>query len=161
MAAVFEAISRRLAQISAVLVVGLAGLLVGSLLVAIFFRYVVGQALSWPEEISLILFCWLVLLAGSLGVREGFHVKLTILTTRLPTALQRRLEQLVTLSIGGFGAVVAYSGYDLVERTARHLTPTLRLPLDLLNYSAPVCGALIVIHALSVLLRKEEEKTAS
>lgn len=160
MAAVFEAISRRLAQISAVLVVGLAGLLVGSLLVAIFFRYVVGQALSWPEEISLILFCWLVLLAGSLGVREGFHVKLTILTSRLPTGLQRRLEQLVTLSIGGFGAVVVYSGYDLVERTARHLTPTLRLPLDLLNYSAPVCGALIVIHALSVLL-KEEGKTAS
>lgn len=59
--------STALARVSGVLVVVLCIGLAASLLISAFFRYIVGQALSWPEEISLILFTWLVLIAGSLG----------------------------------------------------------------------------------------------
>ncbi len=149
---ILEKSSALLAKLTGIIVVALAIGLVGSLLISIFFRYVVGQALSWPEEISLILFTWLVLLAGSLGVREGFHVRLTIVSSRLPRAIQVYLEKLIITAVGVFGAILAYSGYDLVVRTAEYLTATLRLPLDWLNYSAPVCGVLIVLHSLCLLL---------
>jgi len=145
------------ARVTGFVVVTLAIGLTGSLLVSIFFRYVVGQALSWPEEISLILFAWLVLLAGSLGVRENFHVRLTIVADRLPRRIQYFLNKAVIVALGVFGGVLIYSGYDLVSRTARHLTPTLRLPLDWLNYAAPVCGILIVLHTLPKLLATEEK----
>jgi TRAP-type C4-dicarboxylate transport system permease small subunit len=105
------------------------------------------------------LFVWIVLLMGSLGVREGFHVRLTIFIKRLPMPLYVTLHRLIILAVGGFGVVLAYSGYDLVQRTAEHLTPTLRLPLDLVNYSAPVCGVLIAVHSLYHLFQpvtKEE-----
>lgn len=151
----FESVSRIFAKVSAVLIVVLASCLIGSLLISVFFRYVVGQALSWPEEISLILFAWLVLLAGSLGVREEFHVRLTIIAGRLPGPARRVLDQAIVLLVIGFGAILVYSGYDLIERTARHLTPTLRLPLDFLNYAAPVCGALIVLHGLPKLFGRD------
>ncbi len=153
-----DRISGLLAKLTGIVVVVLAIGLVGSLLISIFFRYVVGQALSWPEEISLILFTWLVLLAGSLGVREGFHVRLTIISSRLPRKLQIYLEKLIIIAIGVFGGILAYSGYDLVVRTAEYLTATLRLPLDWLNYSAPVCGILIVLHSLSLLLMGGKEQ---
>lgn len=146
-----DRISRLFAQLTGVLVVLQAAALVISLLVSVFFRYVVGMALSWPEEISLILFTWLVLLATSLGVREGFHVRLSIIYLRLPRGVQSVLRIAISLAIAGFGAVLLYSGLDLVERTAKHLTPTLRLPLDWLNYSAPVAGALIMLHAIKCL----------
>jgi len=81
---ILENISALVARVTGILVVFLCVCLVGSLLISIFFRYVVGQALSWPEEISLIIFTWLVLLTGSLGVREEFHVKLTLFSSRLP-----------------------------------------------------------------------------
>ena len=146
-------ISAFLAHASGIIVVLLCIGLVVSLLISVFFRYIIGQALSWPEEISLILFTWLVLLAGSLGVQEGFHVRLTIITDRLPRRLKLILERLTTAAIGAFGGVMIYSGYDLVQRTAEHLTPTLRLSLDWLNYAAPVCGALICLHALAALVK--------
>jgi TRAP-type C4-dicarboxylate transport system permease small subunit len=155
MIAILDSISRIFAKISAVLIVALASCLIGSLLISVFFRYVVGQALSWPEEISLILFAWMVLLAGSLGVREEFHVRLTIVVGRLPGAVRMVLDRAIVLAVIGFGAVLIYSGYDLVERTAKHLTPTLRIPLDLLNYAAPVCGVLIVIHGLPKLFSRD------
>ncbi len=153
-----EIISRFLAHISGILSVILLIGLSGSILASIFFRYVVGRALSWPEEISMILFTWLVLITGSLGVRDGFHVRLTLLKNRLPPAAGRLLDRLIILALCGFGAVLTYSGVDLVQRTAKHLTPTLRLPLDWLNYSAPTCGVLICIHALAVLLQKKDPR---
>jgi len=157
MAAVIERLSYICARLTGIVVVALAVCLVGSLLTSIFFRYIVGQALSWPEEISLILFTWLVLLAGSLGVREGFHVRLTFVSSRLPALMRRALDRVITMAVCTFGLILIYSGFDLVERTAKHLTATLRLPLDYLNYSVPVCGALIVLHCISILLSPWEE----
>lgn len=150
-------ISSYLARASGVIVVLLCIGLVSSLLISVFFRYIVGQALSWPEEIALILFTWLVLLAGSLGVHEGFHVRLTVVTGRLPQSLSSVLERITTAAIGAFGIIMIYSGYDLVQRTAEHLTPTLRIPLDWLNYAAPVCGVLISLHALAALIDPGKE----
>jgi TRAP-type C4-dicarboxylate transport system permease small subunit len=151
MAEWLERVSLWCGRLTGLVVVVMAAALVGSLLISIFFRYVVGSALSWPEEISLMLFAWIVLLTGSLGVREGFHARLTIVRDHLPPSLHKGLETATTCLVGAFGGFLIYSGYDLVERTAQHLTPTLRLPLDLVNYSAPVCGALIVVHSLRCL----------
>lgn len=152
-----ERLSDISARMTGWLVISLASCLIGSLLASIFFRYIVGQALSWPEEISLILFAWLVLLAGSLGVREEFHVRLTFLVNRLPIGLQYVLEKAILFVIGIFGVLLIYSGHEMVSRTAQHLTPTVRLPLDWLNYSVVACGALIVLHALPRIFQERRK----
>ncbi len=155
---ILDGVSAGLARATGWAVVALTVVLVASLVASIFFRYVVGRALSWPEEISLMIFAWLTLLSGSLGVREGFHVRLTLLLDRLPELLARWLERTITVATAGFGLVLAITGYDLVERTTGHLTPTLRLSLDLVNWAAPVCGALIVIHCLPRLFPVPESE---
>lgn len=150
---ILENISRLAARVTGWVVTALAACLAGSILISIFFRYVMGSALSWPEEVALLLFTWLVLLAGSLGVRLGFHVRLSIFTDRLPRIPRLCLDRLVTAGIIAFGAVLAYSGVDLVERTHEHLSAVLRYPLDWLNYAGPVAGCLIVLHGLNHLAR--------
>ena len=150
-----ERISFWVARVTGVVATVMAAMLVGSLLISIFFRYVIGSALSWPEEISLILFVWIVLLTGSMGVRQDFHVRLTIFVSKLPKTPRIILERIVLVLIAAFGWLLMYSGYDLIERTAENLTPTLRLPLDWINYSAPVCGAMILLHSLTRLIAPE------
>jgi TRAP-type C4-dicarboxylate transport system permease small subunit len=149
------------ARLTGAAMVFLACGLVMSLLISIFYRYVVGRALSWPEEISLMIFAWLTLLAGSLGVRDQFHVRLTLVTSRLSPSAALCMERLTLAAITAFGAALCYSGYDMLQRTAHHLTPTLRLSLDYVNYSAPVCGALIVLHSLAHLMKAEEKEPIS
>jgi len=105
----------------------------------------------------MLLFAWLVLLAGSLGVREGFHVRLTVVTNQFPSLISKVLAYLVTLGITIFGAVLIYSGQDLVARTAGDLSATLRYPIQLLYYPAPLCGALIILHSLSHLFNPGRE----
>lgn len=157
MGAIIEWASKWCGRVTTVVVIAIAVLLVLCLLVSIFFRYVIGYALSFPEELSMLLFAWLVLLAGSLGVREGFHVRLTIVTNTLPSTLRKVLARLVTLGIMVFGGVLLYSGQDLVVRTAGDLSATIRYPIEILYYPAPICGALIILHSLSHLFNLKEE----
>ena len=157
MAATVEWLSRWCARATMVAVLALGIALVMCLLISIFFRYVIGQALSWPEELSMFLFTWLVLLTSSLGVREGFHVRLSILFERLPSPIRKVLARLITLAITAFGAILIYSGNDLVVRAAGHLSATIGYPLEIINCSTSVCGALIVVHSLSCLLSSEKE----
>jgi len=160
MARIARRISDFCARLTKGLIVILGLALVLCLLIAIFFRYVVGQALSWPEELSMLLFAWLVLLTSSLGVREGFHVRLTIIFNLFPPPFRKVLSYAIVSTIVAFGAVLFYSGRDLVIRTAGNLSATLGYPLEIINSSAPVCGALIVVHALDRLLAmiRGEEK---
>ena len=158
MIAIIEWASNWCARITSVAVLAIGILLVWCLLISIFFRYVIGYALSWPEEISMLLFVWLVLLAGSLGVREGFHVRLNVLFKRLPSRIRTILAFLITLAITVFGAVLVYSGRDLVVRTAGSFSATIRYPMEILYYPVPLCGALIVLHGLSHLFQRKEAK---
>jgi len=157
MAAIIEWVSKWCGRVTTIAVIVTAVLLVLCLLVSIFFRYIIGYALSFPEELSMLLFAWLILLAGSLGVREGFHVRLTIVTNQFPSIIRKILAFLITLGITVFGAVLVYSGQDLVVRTAGDLSATIRYPIEILYYPAPICGALIIIHGLSHLFNPKRE----
>jgi TRAP-type transport system small permease protein len=80
------------------------------------------------------------------------------MTNRLPLLLQKLLGYAITLGITVFGGILVYSGQDLVARTTGDLSATLRYPIELLYYPAPICGALIIIHSLSHLFKPKEEE---
>jgi TRAP-type C4-dicarboxylate transport system permease small subunit len=152
-----EWLSHECARITRVLMLILGIMLILCLLTAVFFRYVVGYALSWPEELSMLLFTWVVFLAGSLGVREGFHVRLTFILKRLPPSVQNVMSIIITAFIISFGAVLLYSGKDMVSRTFGSVSATIGYPMALINSAAIVGGALIVIHGVRHLLMPEKE----
>ncbi|MBW1690894.1 MAG: TRAP transporter small permease [Deltaproteobacteria bacterium] len=157
MAIILDWVSKWCARGTTAAVLIIAVLLVVCLLVSIFFRYIIGYALSFPEELSMLLFAWLVLLAGSLGVREGFHVRLTIVTNKLPNAIQKLLTFLITTGVMVFGGILLYSGQGLVARTVGNISATIGYPIEILYYPAPVCGALIILHSLSNLFNPKKE----
>src|SRR5512140_1049480 len=99
-------ISTQLAKATGAVVVVLATALVAVILLSIFFRYVMRAALSWPEEISLMIFAWLVMLAGSIGVHDGFHVRLVLLLDRLPEVVRAWLLRVIDAAVAFFGAVL-------------------------------------------------------
>ena len=151
-----EFLSRQAARLSGWLVVTMAALMMGALVLQIVFRYGLGQALVWSEELALFLFTWIVLLAGSLGVREDFHVRLSLVSAALPAGLARWLSRLLTLVIAGFGVALAFSGHRYLDATLGQVSAAVRYPIEVLHAAAPVCGWLIALHALARLLRPPE-----
>ncbi len=144
-----ESLSDYCARATRLLVIVMAAVMMASLVLQIFFRYVIGSSLVWSEELALFLFTWVVLLAGSLGVREGFHVRLTVVTNALPAAATRSFEVFGVLIAAIFGGLVVFSGYKYLDATLGQVSAAVRYPIEILHLAAPVCGALIVVHALA------------
>ena len=59
-----------------------------AVMVAVIFVQVImrkcGNSLTWSEELGKFLFVWITWLGISLGERKGEHIKITMLTDRLP-----------------------------------------------------------------------------
>lgn len=151
--ALLEKTSELLGRLTAAATVTATVIIVLSLTLQTFFRYVLGAALSWTEELALLMFTWLVLLAGSLGVREGFHVRITVFVDRLPPPAQNVVARVVHMALCLFGLTLLVAGQRLLELTVGQVSPAVRYPLSLLYSAAPVSGALIAVHSLAHLLR--------
>jgi len=160
-----DILSRQLARLTMGLAVIAATAMVGSLLLGVFYRYVLQSSLSWTGEAALFAFTWVVFLASSLGVREGFHVRVSVIDGWLPAPLRAGLHRLILVAIAAFGGVLLWVGYDFAVFTASQVSPAIRYPLWLRNAAVPVAGALIVVHALARLtsdggIDKPEAQTA-
>lgn len=140
-------------RIVAVVVCATAVALVATLLIGIFFRYVMQDSLPWPSEIGLLLFSWTVFLAASLGVREDFHVRVTLLRDLLPGTLSDILERLILLGVGMFAFAMLYYGWQFAEFTAGRTSAAINYPLWMRNASVPVAGAFMLLHVLARLTR--------
>jgi len=139
------------ATIAVTVVLGIGFVL--SLLLQVFFRYVLNTPLSWSEEVAVFCFIWSMLLAGSLGVRERFHVRLTFILERLPRFLANPLGFALDLLILLFGLYLISGGIFIVELIWDNTTAAIRYPIRYLYISAPVAGALIALHSLAHLMK--------
>jgi len=60
------------------------GLMVVAILLQVFFRYVLGNALPWPEELAIFLMLWMTAAIAPSAYRRGGFVALEIVLSALP-----------------------------------------------------------------------------
>jgi len=143
--------SRQLCRLATLVCVAIIYVMLGLLVTQILMRYFLGSPPSWTEELAIILFAWLVLLYATVGVRERFHVAIEFLP-ETATLLRRASDRLVAALIFGFGFVTYWFGIAYVVKTSGQLTAALRMPIEVLYLSVPVCGALLMLHAVAIVL---------
>lgn len=124
----------------------------GAMLVLIFvqvvMRYVFAHAPPWSEEMALLAFSWATMGGLALGVREGFHVRLSLLTERLPPRGAALWEIGVNLLTAALGAYFIWSGLRFLEFTEGSTSAAMEYPIEILNGMAPIAGALVCLFAL-------------
>jgi TRAP-type C4-dicarboxylate transport system permease small subunit len=125
--------------------------MISSLLLGVFFRYVVRASLTWSGEVALLAFTWTVFVMASVGVREGFHVRIAAIEGWLGSRARRWLHTVLLLTIGGFCLMLVVLGWQFVEFTAGLRSPAIGYPLWLRNAVVPAMGALGFVHVLARL----------
>lgn len=98
----------------------------------VFFRYVLGSALAWPEEASRFLMLWSAGLMIGTAYRRGGFVAIELLVVLLP----RLLRHLLTLTLLALALVILWKAWNigLKEVTGlagRFTTDSLSLPTSL------------------------------
>lgn len=125
-------------------------------------RYVFNSAITWAEELAVIMFVWLIYLGVAGAVTNRKHLKIDALINAVPFRVKRVLLILDNVITFGFCAFVIFPFSQLIVNLANSGTKTslLRLPKAAIYSIVPFCLALTCIRLIqdTVKLTKENEK---
>jgi C4-dicarboxylate transporter DctQ subunit len=116
-------------------------------------RYFFNDSITWAEELTRFTVVWMSFIAASMGVRDGKHISVDILTTFTSPRTTR-----ILLSISGllgicFGlGVFIYGGELFIHAIQRfQLSSALQVPMYVVYAIFPISGALIIYRYLEFL----------
>lgn len=126
----------------------LTGVMTVTVLVGVFFRYVIRDPLGWTEALARYLMIWGALLAVSVGIRDREHVGLTFVVNWLPLKVARVLNFLTGLVILFFLVELTRRGWTMaingLEQESLALGITMFWPL----FSVPATACLAIIQQI-------------
>lgn len=108
---------------------GMVGVMVIVILLQVFFRYVLGNALAWPEEAARFLMLWMTGLMAPTAFRRGGFVSIEMLTRLLPLTLSAVLSLLLlglSLTLMVVGIKIGWS--EVTGLGGRFATDSLHFP---------------------------------
>jgi TRAP-type C4-dicarboxylate transport system permease small subunit len=156
-----KALGRAVTSLPHIVLTALMLIAMADMLAGVFLRYVmtrVSVALDlpairffWVEEIGEYALAWLTFIGAAIGIRRGTHFAVSLIVDHLPEPLRRGIFVGHYLLLVGFGALVAFYGWQVSELNSQSFSPALDLNLRWLYLSAVVGGVLIVVYSLAAL----------
>ncbi len=127
-------------------------LLVGIILLSVFYRYLLESPLQWSEEAARYLLIWLSLIGASVAMRERRDVRLTALVRHLPQPRALLLEVVLHGTVVVFITLIAvYSLRMIFELSVKTTAASLRISMVWAHSALPAGFILILIQALYIL----------
>jgi len=113
------------------------GVMVVVILLQVFFRYVLNDALAWPEEAARFLMMWMTGLIAPTAFRRGGFVAIDMVHTKLPT----NLGMILTIILLGLSALVLAVGlkFGWIHTTGfagNFDSSSLRIPLNWIGFES-------------------------
>ena len=119
----------------------------------VFTRFVLNDPSPWSEEISRYLLIWITFLGGSLGLNNGSHMGLVMITDKI------RSEKLRAIVHAAAFLVCAYIGYIFIrygwiytQSGMRRTMMCCKIPVGYVYTIMPFSGAVIIINSLEMII---------
>jgi TRAP-type C4-dicarboxylate transport system permease small subunit len=139
-------IDKNLEEVLLVFLLSLMSVLIG---VQIVMRYVVGESLTWSEELARYCFIWATYIGVSYAVKVGAHIRVDAVTNMLPVSTRRYVNLFSYFMFIVFAALVIKEGYALSAKifSFGQASSSLGLPMGYV-YMAPTVGFGLVIFRI-------------
>lgn len=144
-------LGKMIARLCEIAVVFFLTLIIADILIGIFFRYVIGNALSWSEELARYLMIWMGFTAAILVLREEGHIGINILRDSLPQIFRRFLILAVDLLIIIFLAIWCWNSLQTLQVIKDDISSGLRIRLLWPFLAMPVCSGLMILQQLTLI----------
>jgi TRAP-type C4-dicarboxylate transport system permease small subunit len=128
--------------------------MLGVVLLGVFFRYLMYEALSWYDEFAGYTLVWLTMYGSVVALARGKHISFETLVEKFPRGWRRASAIFATLCVLSFSLVVLLSGWELVREMAEETAvsvPEIRMAWI---YSVmPISGGLMVLVGVVELVK--------
>lgn len=122
-------------------------------------RYVFNDTPTWAEALALLLVLYITALGVAVGVRDAGHIGMDSIVSLLPEKLRLKLEIVIHLLVGTFGALMLKNGWMWTTLKWDDRKPMLPVPSGMDYLPLVIAGAMIVLfsveHIIALLQGKE------
>ena len=123
-----------------------------TIMVQVFFRYIVRNPLKWIEEITRFLFIWMVFIGSIVAHKRMVHPRVDILIERFFSVKAKRVLQWFTsIYILVFLGIMFYGGTLLSSRLKFLSLPTSGLSLMYLYMVLPISAGVMALNEIEVI----------
>jgi len=132
----------------------LVALMVATILLQVFMRYVIGDALPWPEEVARALMIWMMGLVAGSGYRWGAFVSIDLVSAFLPRLLRTVLHIVLLTAALVLLVQLFVLAVEFFQRGFRTRAASFQLSRAWIYLAMPVCFGTMVLVNLELLLRE-------
>jgi TRAP-type C4-dicarboxylate transport system permease small subunit len=119
---------------------------------AVFTRYVINSAASWPEPMAVLLTIVLTFFGAAACYRLGLHMNVGLLVSQLPGRLKPASRVLVELLMGLIAVFMAWYGTGLVEATwGNSIADFPGLSVGITYLPIPIGGVILLLFVIERL----------
>ena len=116
---------------------------------AVYTRYVLNRAASWPEPFAVLLTIVLTFFGAAACYRRGQHMNISVFTAMLPAGTRRAVDFLAEALVGLFALFMAFYGTKLVMATWYNTIPDFpALSVGLTYLPIPLGGAILFLFVV-------------
>ena len=105
----------RIGRVESAIGVGLVVLIVVSITVQVFTRYVFGEPLVWVEELAGYCFLWAVFIGAAAGTKQMRHLRIETFVARLRPRARAFWRSLAWIVASVVMLTVAWQAWDIME----------------------------------------------
>jgi TRAP-type transport system small permease protein len=147
-AAAFTRLCAGLSKLCLMVAIALLLLVIVSVQWQVFGRYVLNDTPTWAEALALLLVLFVTALGVAVGVRDAGHIGLESMVQLLPEHWQRRVEIVIHLLVGLFGALMVHGGWLWASAKWGEKKPMLPVPDGIDYVPIIIAGVLIVLFSI-------------
>jgi TRAP-type C4-dicarboxylate transport system permease small subunit len=119
-----------------------------TMLLQIFFRYVLNSPLVWTEELCRYLFIWTCFLGWTIALRQKSHIRISYFIELLPYSLGKIVTILFQLLIFVFLIQLLRYGIAMTARSFSVPTITLFFSWAYVYMAAPLSAAIMLLYSV-------------
>jgi TRAP-type C4-dicarboxylate transport system permease small subunit len=117
-------------------------------------RYILNATPTWVEQAALLMVVWITFLGAAVGVRRRTHLSVDFIRDAAPALVQRAALLVCSFALIFFGAMLAWQGYVMFERTAQRDIPLLGISEGWRAVPVVIGGTMICLFAIDEMIRR-------
>lgn len=119
-----------------------------SIVIQVFWRYVLNNPLLWPEELARYLFIWIAYIGLIINIIEQKNYKIDIILIRLPIKVKMIVTFIFNTLILFFLVSTLYGSLILLKMNMNILSPAMHIAMDIIYMSFPLSALVIIPNIL-------------
>jgi len=128
-------------------------IMVISIFLQVFFRYIIGNPLFWSEEVSRYAFVWIVFIGAALATKRGAHIGVDYFILHLSARSKRIVGLIVSVMVLVFIAIVIVKSFPLISNNMSQKSPAVRITMGYVFLAIPIGFTMMFIYTIEGMIR--------